>query len=138
MSRLWDLTDAPCSYPLPLTPYARRTEHVGSRVTCDPAPTGTDDDWLVLVLPMNMHKVTASFVRAGWRQGGSVPADLVPRGRSDRFFSFTQGELNVILTESEHFFERFMLATRVAKKLNLLHKVHRIDLFQAILYGNCR
>jgi hypothetical protein len=123
------------AYPLPAIPGALRTEPVGSRATCSPAPTGSDDDWLVLV---KSAEAAASFFNSvGWKLGGSTPANDECVCPYDKFFSFTSGELNVILTESHEFFDRFMLATRVARKLNLLHKVHRIDLFQAILYGRC-
>jgi hypothetical protein len=123
------------AYPLPTIPGARRTEHVGSRVTCRPVPAGTDDDWLALVT--DTDAAARFFAATGWRQGGGAPADGDSVSVRDRFWSFAKGELNVIITQSEHFFDQFMLATRVAKKLNLLHKIHRIDLFQAILYGNC-
>lgn len=135
-SPAWTMADAPCMYPLPVIPGALRTEHVGSRVTCRPAPTDTDDDYLVLVKQLDVaHEFFMRRTLFG--RGGSVPADMKPVEPLNRFHSYKHHELNIIVTESPDFFCRFMLATRVATKLNLLHKVHRIDLFQAILYGNC-
>lgn len=116
-----------------------RVEPVGSRVTCKPAPTDTDEDWLCLV-PVdaesgsNFGDVLGAL---GWHLGGSEPTDaahVLPP--SARFWSYTHGEVNIIVTQSAEFFARFMAATAVSKRLNLLNKDDRIALFQAVLYAN--
>lgn len=117
-----------------------RVEHVGSRVTCDPPPTDTDDDWLVLVRQEQFTDNVSFFANAlrmqGWKLGGSLPANegkpLMP---DERFMSLTRDGVNIIATESPLFFDRFIVATRLAKRLNLLDKADRIALFQAVLYG---
>ena len=114
----------------------------GSRVTCNPAPTGTDEDWVCLA-PRQARSwaadkdwKTALFL-AGYEQGGSaVPDDGNRLPEDQRFLSFTKGDINLIVTESPEFFRRFLAATDVAKHLNLLDKADRIRLFQAVLYGN--
>lgn len=114
-------------------------ELVGSRVTCDPAPTDTDQDVLVLA-DLNTWglQLEPMLVTEGFEKGGSDCGDVagymgnVPLS----FQSFTFGELNLIVTFDPEFYRRFMAATQVSKSLNLLDKGERIMLFQAVLYGN--
>ena len=132
---------------------------VGSRVTCDPAPTDTDADFLILLSPVSVPgaQITPSIPgpaqqipgsalnhfrveldQFGWEIGGSLPLDPECGGYApqDRFNSFTRGEINLIVTESPEFFSKFIAATTLAKKYNLLEKSERIDLFQTVLYGS--
>jgi hypothetical protein len=51
------------------------------------------------------------------------------------FTSLKLDELNLIVTDQEEFYDKFMLATHVCKSLNVLDKQHRITVFQATLYG---
>lgn len=104
---------------------------VGSRVTCNPPPTDTDEDYLVLVDNLDLSMALKAMQEEGWEMGTEFSVDHQPE-----FYSLGKGNVNVILTDSQHWFDRFLLATRVATKLNLLNKDDRITLFQAILYGN--
>lgn len=114
-------------------------ELVGSRVTCNPAPTDTDQDVLVLadLNTWGLH-LEPLLVTEGFEKGGSDCGDTagymgnVPLS----FQSFTFGELNLIVTFDPEFYRRFMAATQVSKSLNLLDKAERVMLFQAVLYGN--
>jgi hypothetical protein len=108
---------------------------VGSRVTCNPAPTNTDADYLVLV--KNAYEFRDLVFSEGWALGGSMVLDDAnsPVLPDDGFSSYTKYDVNLIVTADETFFNKFILATHVAKSLNLLDKAHRICLFQAILYG---
>jgi hypothetical protein len=109
----------------------------GSCVTCNPAPTDTDEDYLVLITDENSMRFNAMLMEEGWIQGGSVFEDSNnPVPPEDRFQSFTHGRLNIIATRSRYFYRRFVAATWVAQRLNLLDKADRIALFQAVLYGN--
>ena len=115
-----------------------RIEPVGSRVTCTPAPTDTDEDWLCL-MPGDTDSganFDLALTSLGWRLGGSQPTDSNAIPPRERFWSSTHGEVNIIVTQSVEFFERFMAATAVSKRLNLLNKDDRIALFQAVLYAN--
>jgi hypothetical protein len=110
---------------------------VGSRVTCSPAPTDTDRDWLVLVPAKDWEPFADGMVAAGWAIGGStIPNGVNELPEEARFNSFVKGEDNVIATCSDVFHKRFLAATCVATRLNLLDKPDRIALFQAVLYGN--
>ena len=112
-------------------------EPVGSRVTCNPPPTDTDIDTLALLSdPSKMvdaiQCVTPDAV--GFEFGGSIVED--PTRQTLRFVSLKRGNENIILTACPEFAKRFLAASHVAKRLNLLHKADRVALFQAVLYGN--
>jgi len=117
-------------------PEVIRIEPVGSRVTCNPPPTDTDADYLVLVGSMVDFRTTI-ICDFGYELDGSQVADAsVPLNAADRFSSYSQGDINLIVTSDATFFRKFMAASSVAKRLNLLDKSDRIALFQAVLYGN--
>lgn len=105
---------------------------VGSRVTCNPAPTDTDEDYLVLVDAdtwLNRFKIFEGGL--GFKYGGSEVNIL----SGNDFDSWRKGEINIIVTSKIEFYYKFLAATSVGKRLNLLDKSDRIALFQAVLYG---
>lgn len=112
-----------------LTDALVNAEPVGSRVTCDPAPTDTDEDWLVLVREVPVEKLQ----EAGFSQEGSP--EFYTGNDAGGFRSWRKGEINLITTQSYEFFRLFLTATYLAKRFNLLRKQDRIALFQAVLYG---
>jgi hypothetical protein len=102
---------------------------VGSRVTCSPSPMTTDIDYLVLG---NVRKLKKHLIAIGFRP------EYTSRYRynyNSIFYSLRYNNINVIVTSSKHYQRKFLLATSIAKELNLLEKYHRVALFQAILYG---
>jgi hypothetical protein len=104
-------------------------EPMGSRVTCDPAPTDTDEDWLMLVASdpaARMHEL-------GFTQDGSP--EFYTGNDKGGFRSWRRDDLNVVTTPDGEFYGRFMTATHLAKRFNLLDKGDRIALFQAVLYN---
>lgn len=106
---------------------------VGSRVTCTPPPTDTDQDVLCMVNDWN--ELIANLEELGWQFDGSEHyANALDEGVG--FRSYRNGDVNLILTTEFEFYSRFMAATSIAKHLNLLKKEDRIALFQAVLYGN--
>lgn len=140
---------------MPISEMVDKMVPVGSRVTCNPAPTDTDEDYLLLIdPPVTEMNVDGAFDRAfyveqvlnrvcwhlrnnGWEVGGSLPTDIqCTINPADRFQSWTLDDLNLILTTSYTFYQRFLAATSVSTRLNLLDKKDRIALFQAVLYGN--
>jgi hypothetical protein len=116
-------------------PHALSITPVGSRVTCNPAPTDTDRDWLVLVDKVNESALWDYLSTNQWEIGGSLPDDMNNTPADDVFMSFTKGVEN-ITTTSTSFHRRFLAATSIAKRLNLMDKADRIALFQAVLYAN--
>ena len=113
------------------------TAHVGSRVTCNPPPTDTDDDWLYFVTDITEfvnEALADGFYIDGSLMGGEVNLSQLPGGL---FVSLKkrQDVRNLIVTSDHTFYERFLAATHVCRRLNLQDKTDRIALFQAVLYG---
>jgi hypothetical protein len=113
MAYLWKVADA--AYP------------TGSRVICSPPVLDTDEDYVVLIRPGTLGKLG----EAGFRQT-SREDDYGIEG----FTAWRRGPVNLICTNHRRFYEKFVNATRLARKLNLTGKEQRIALFQAVLYGN--
>lgn len=110
---------------------------VGSRVTCNPAPTDTDQDILVLVSDMWGFRDYILDGSDPYGLDGSMILDSqFPLEADDRFSSYSKGDVNLIVTEDPVFYQKFIAASSVAKRLNLLQKPDRLALFQAVLYGN--
>lgn len=118
---------------------------VGSRVTCNPPVVGTDQDVLVLVKYIessvieqvsstdfaSAHKEVDAMHRdlryGGWVLGGSGDHD-------DDFESWTHGDINLIITASVEFYNLFVCATALCKKLNIMDKEDRKAVFRSVLY----
>jgi hypothetical protein len=110
---------------------------VGSRVTCNPPPTDTDEDYLVLVKD---SKVAVAGLKAIGFEYSSTPEQIekyeqLNQSAQWKFTSLWFGDINYIVTDSQFFFERFLTATYVCKTLNLLKKEDRIMVFEAIRGG---
>jgi hypothetical protein len=103
----------------------------GSRVICNPPPTDTDLDILMLV--------DADFKQlATWTQCAAYMVAWDHHNDCDEemsFEAFRDGEVNYIVTLEPVLFDAFVLATKTATSLNLLEKEKRIALFQFVLYG---
>lgn len=102
---------------------------VGSRVTCSPAPIGTDQDYLVLdsMGSVNLRE---------WLEGNGFQTTTdEDYGEMNDFISWKAGELNVIAAQSGDFYIKFLAASGVCKRLNLLQKKDRILVFRAVLYN---
>lgn len=116
-----------------LEKYATSIIPVGSRVTCNPAPTDTDEDWLVLIPSSKLDNAINELDERGF-QLEHPSSHYEP---SNNEFNSWRGpdKVNLIITRYWQFKENFLLATKVCSKLNLMNKQDRITLFQAILYG---
>jgi hypothetical protein len=120
--------------PATKTPIISMTP-VGSRETCVPPPTDTDQDWLVLIEPEQWNPLCEEL-QVEWVFGGSLIRPEEHRSKpEERFWSWVRGEDNLIVTDSPLFHQRFLAASSVAKRLNLLMKGDRVALFQAVLYS---
>jgi len=106
-----------------------KMEYVGSRVTCSPPVLDTDED--VLIFTEEIETLVGNCIETGFKRDGSTRSTY-----GAGFVSLRQGRMNLIVTDNEEFFDKFMLATFVCKSLNLLSKAERVIVFQAILYGN--
>ena len=104
----------------------------GSQEICDPTPDYSDIDY-ICIAGQEIQEQVEEMERQGWTYEGNAPY----RGGNNPspFRSFRKGQFNLIVTEDDEFYHKFILATKVAKRINLLAREHRIDVFRAILYG---
>lgn len=101
---------------------------VGSRVTCRPAPTDTDDDRLIIIGERDEEAAHLQLYEHGFmRCGGEGTAYAFP---DDHWSAWRKGDLNIILTTSEEFFDTFITATKMCAHLNLLKREDRVTLFK--------
>lgn len=100
--------------------------YVGSRVTCNPAPTDTDRDILVLCVEGEKGELCDMIARAGGEVCGNVDYgdDMIP---------MRLGEDNFLVTEDEDYYEKFLAVTAVARGLNIMDKNSRHAMFKALL-----
>lgn len=105
---------------------------VGSRVTCVPAPTDTDQDYLVLIKEGASNKITLDLIINKYTLDGKKEGY---ESEDNIFNSWKKDDINLIVTEDKEFAEKFLIATKIAKENNLLRKEDRINLFKIILYG---
>lgn len=119
---------------------------VGSRVTCNPPVVGTDQDVLVLVKHIEASEINnPEFSSDDWAEVDAMHHELRSGGwviggsgaQDDDFESWTNGDVNLILTASEKFYNLFVAATAVCKRLNILDKEDRKAVFRAVLYTEC-
>lgn len=128
-------------YPIPtevrkLLNTAILSQAVGSQVTCIPAPPLSLSDIDYIVLVENLCTFIETAQDSGFLLGGSLPTDPeYPTRPHEQFASVTFKCYNLIVTASTVFFDRFILATHLCKRFNLLDKADRIALFQAVLYS---
>lgn len=122
---------------VPFMNYVVQYRLVGSRVTCNPPPLDTDQDVLCMVHQDNRQVIARAMVAEGFVPEGSWPSDIEAVASHDQVFeSMRKGSMNYIITSDDDFYKRFSAATDLAKKLNIMTKAGRIELFQAVLYGN--
>ena len=106
-------------------------QRTGSRETCNPAPTDTDVDFVVFARD---PRVVRCIAQAGFTNTSAPHVDTY--GGSGPFETFRCGEVNLIVTYDERFYDAWCGATMIAKRLNLMNKADRIALFQGFLYCN--
>lgn len=107
---------------------------VGSRVTCSPPPTDTDEDFLLLV--EDLEDSVKKLKEIGFDTGMTIQQEheyvALQRTSGGRFKSLRFGVVNYIVTESAFFFDRFLTATHICKTLNVMDKKQRILIFSGV------
>ena len=103
---------------------------VGSRITCVPPPTDTDQDILVLFTPTKMEDAIEELRANRWKQDGDY-------GSLAEFVSFKSMEsgtlINLILTDEPEWFDLFLEATELCRSENYLKKEDRIKCFDKVM-----
>jgi hypothetical protein len=102
---------------------------VGSRRTCNPPPTDTDDDWLLSFKDHNAYPVIATLLDMEWSGCGDREYLATQCGHCR---AWRKGDVNIILAFDHLWFDKFILSTRIAKNLNLMDKADRITLFKTV------
>lgn len=108
----------------------REGHETGSRYICYPPVMNTDDDSVFLV--NSLEEVRNLLIPLGWEQ---PPRGLGSMDGENFWESYRLPNTphNFIVTDNPHYYDRFVLATKVAKKLNLRVKEDRITLFSTIM-----
>lgn len=97
----------------------------GSSYICNPPVTDTDIDFVIYSQDWDkLHD---------WCEKNAFKTNFEDYG-IEAFRSYKRGVLNLIVTEDPIFYKRFVKATEIAKKLNLLDKQQRITLFDFVMY----
>lgn len=99
----------------------------GSRAICNPPPTDTDEDYIILV-DQGKEDMFEDF-------GFHMNTDKDLYTELPKFYAYRKGIFNLIVTSDIAFYWRFVDATLEAKVRNLQDKNDRIDFFQKKLYG---
>jgi hypothetical protein len=134
MSLIQNIKDHP-----DVSDFAEAIARTGSRVICDPPPTDTDDDYVVLASRMwSAFDILDCLGDYGYIHNTGVSDayhNMLSFDEEDGFMSFKKGEVNYIITPSQDFFDKFCAATLSAKEMNLTDKQDRIKHFRKYLYG---
>lgn len=103
----------------------------GSSVICNPPVLDTDEDYVI-------YTNKESQLRK-WLLANGVTQSCEDKEEYDlesEFMScYRKDNINLIVVYSKKTFDRWVYATKLAKKLNLLKKEQRITLFKFVLYG---
>lgn len=97
----------------------------GSSYICNPPVTDTDIDFVVL--SNNCDELY------NWLEKNVFKTNFEDYAIGE-FRSYKRGVINLIVTNDLIFYKRFVKATEIAKKLNLLDKQQRITLFDFVMY----
>ena len=102
----------------------------GSSVICNPPVTDTDIDFVIYT---NEETKLDTFLKCeGFTK--SSPEEEDYDMENEGFSCYRKDKLNLIITTSHTWYHKWVLATTVAKNLNLKVKADRVMLFKAILY----
>ena len=104
----------------------------GSSVICNPPVTDTDIDYVIYT---NKEDKLDTFLKSkGYTKSCAEEEeyDLDNEG----FSCYRLNNINLIITTDRKWYLKWVLATKVARKLNLKVKADRVMLFKAILYGD--
>lgn len=107
----------------------------GSSVICFPPITDTDIDYIICDSEGSFgnHTLHRFLIANGFELScqDMEEYDL----ESEAFDCYRKGNINLIVTDNYEWYLKWVEATKLAKKLNLLQKEQRITLFKYILYG---
>ena len=100
----------------------------GSSYICDPPVLNTDVDYIIYT--ETQTELFYYLVDTGWSLCGNAEYE----GQGE-FTAYRKGKFNYIITSNLVYYLRYCAATELAKKLNLLNKADRVELFNWIVTG---
>lgn len=103
----------------------------GSSVICNPPVTDTDIDYVIYT---NEEDKLDTFLKCEGFESSCQDEEEYDL-ESEAFDCYRKGNINLIVTDNYEWYLKWVEATKLAKKLNLLQKEQRITLFKYILYG---
>lgn len=104
----------------------------GSRHIVNPPVMDTDEDYVLLV--KDVFEADAWLECNGFARP-STEEDYELEESSDLLFTYRKDNLNLLVIESPSFFNKWSIATYLAKQFNLAKKEDRVALFKYVLYG---
>lgn len=116
-----------------LNDYVVAAVPVGSRVTCNPPPTDTDQDILCLVEEDILEEFETYLMEENWEFEGEDYAGTKKGDFMSWRGDFDGTEYNLIITTEEKWFDSFMDATFSCKEKNLMTKAERIAEFDKFM-----
>lgn len=115
----------------------------GSSYICNPPVLNTDEDWLVFVPSDNLWIARSMLHSFHFTRSTQVGSYARIAEQKDRFMAYRStsrcqygSNLNLIVTCDKDFYDKFKMATEESKRLNLLKKQDRINLFQKVFSNN--
>lgn len=108
----------------------------GSRYICNPPVTNTDDDYVLFV--EDIKAAYLELLDTNWTIGGANNASYAVEDVGEWFSAkkHINGEVvNYIVVGNQETFSKWVTATELCKKLNLLKKEDRIALFEVVVKG---
>lgn len=116
-----------------LSPFNITIAKTGSNYICTPPVEDTDIDFVILCSTLDWEKIQTHLQTLGYTTESYITK---PSNEKDSIFvSYRKGKINYIITCFPNLFSKFIIATSLAKSLNLQSKQQRITLFQYILYN---
>lgn len=102
----------------------------GSHYICSPPVTNTDRDFVILPRMAFENKLDKALLNLGFVC--NTKEYYKDTSTKDKFTSYKLGNLNFIVVYEYNVFEKWKLATELAKKLNLTLKIDRVNLFETL------
>lgn len=111
----------------------------GSSVICNPPVLDTDIDYIIceriveFSLEYQIHPSLHKFLTSNGFEQSCEDKEEYDMG-SEGFICYRKDNINLIVTDDYEWYNKWVLATKVAKALNLRNKADRVMLFKAFLY----
>ena len=103
----------------------------GSSVICNPPVTDTDIDYVIYT---NKEDKLDTFLKSKGYTNSCAEEEEEYDLDNEGFSCYRLNNINLIITTDREWYLKWVLATKVARKLNLKVKADRVMLFKSFLY----